>query len=105
MGDGQLQRACLARALVLRPRWLICEMTAMVDAATTAALVAAVEDHRAATGASLLAVGHDPVLLDRWCNRTLHWDDVTGRTPPTTGRLPQASGLREPSVVPPAGER
>ncbi|MGW3495274.1 ABC transporter ATP-binding protein [Streptomyces sp. NPDC001020] len=106
VSDGQLQRACLARALVLRPRWLICdEMTAMLDASTTAALVAAVEDYRATTGAGLLAVGHDQVLLDRWCDRTLHWDDVTGRTTPTTGRLPQASGLREPSVVPPVGER
>ncbi|GHD26136.1 ABC transporter ATP-binding protein [Streptomyces galbus] len=78
VSDGQLQRACLARALVLRPRWLVCdEMTAMLDASTTAALVAAVEDYRAATGAGLLAVGHDHVLLQRWCERTLHWNDVT----------------------------
>jgi peptide/nickel transport system ATP-binding protein len=106
VSDGQLQRACLARALMLRPRWLICdEMTAMLDASTTAALVAAVEDYRAATGAGLLAVGHDPVLLNRWCDRTLHWDDVTGRTSPATGRPPQASGPREPSGVPRTGER
>lgn len=83
VSDGQLQRACLARALVLRPRWLICdEMTAMLDASTTAALVAAVEDYRAAAGAGLLAVSHDQVLLDRWCDRTLHWDDVACRTQP-----------------------
>ncbi|MER6691478.1 ABC transporter ATP-binding protein [Streptomyces minutiscleroticus] len=85
VSDGQLQRACLARALVLRPRWLICdEMTAMLDASTTAALVAAVEDYRAATGAGLLAVGHDHTLLHRWCDRTVHWDDLSdavGATP------------------------
>ncbi|MEV7281559.1 ATP-binding cassette domain-containing protein [Streptomyces sp. NPDC093111] len=76
VSDGQLQRACLARALVLRPRWLICdEMTAMLDASTTAALVGAVEAYRAETGAGLLAVGHDRVLLERWCDRTVDWAD------------------------------
>lgn len=76
VSDGQLQRACLARALGLRPRWLICdEMTAMLDASTAAALVGAVEDYRAATGAGLLAVGHDRTLLRRWCDRTVHWAD------------------------------
>ncbi|MET9438490.1 ATP-binding cassette domain-containing protein [Streptomyces sp. NPDC006551] len=83
VSDGQLQRACLARALVLRPRWLICdEMTAMLDASTTAALVAAVEAYRAETGAGLLAVGHDRVLLRRWCDRTVEWQDCL---PPKRG--------------------
>ncbi|MFF8960248.1 ABC transporter ATP-binding protein [Streptomyces sp. NPDC014894] len=78
VSDGQLQRACLARALVLRPRWLICdEMTAMLDASTTAALVAVVEEYRRAEGAGLLAVGHDRVLLERWCDRTVHWKSTT----------------------------
>ncbi|MER5929111.1 ATP-binding cassette domain-containing protein [Streptomyces sp. NPDC002054] len=77
VSDGQLQRACLARALVLRPRWLVCdEMTAMLDASTTAALVGVVEEYRAETGAGLLAVGHDPVLLDRWCDRTTRWNEI-----------------------------
>lgn len=83
VSDGQLQRACLARALVLRPRWLICdEMTAMLDASTTAALVRVVEDYRTATGAGLLSVGHDRTLLTRWCDRTLHWDTVTTTATP-----------------------
>ncbi|WP_371679861.1 ABC transporter ATP-binding protein [Streptomyces sp. NBC_01276] len=77
VSDGQLQRACVARALVLRPRWLVCdEMTAMLDASTTAALVAVVEEYRRETGAGLLAVGHDPVLLGRWCDRTARWSDI-----------------------------
>ncbi|MFD4258643.1 ABC transporter ATP-binding protein [Streptomyces sp. NPDC058534] len=78
VSDGQLQRACLARALVLRPRRLVCdEMTAMLDASTTAALVRVVQDYRAATGAGLLAVGHDRALLDRWCDRTVGWATLT----------------------------
>ncbi|WP_434599500.1 ABC transporter ATP-binding protein [Streptomyces sp. A5-4] len=77
VSDGQLQRACLARALVLRPRWLVCdEMTAMLDASTTAALVAVVEEYRRERGVGLLAVGHDRVLLERWCDRTVRWEDV-----------------------------
>ncbi|MEU2454867.1 ATP-binding cassette domain-containing protein [Streptomyces sp. NPDC012765] len=77
VSDGQLQRACLARALVLRPRWLVCdEMTAMLDASTTAALVGVVEEYRDEAGAGLLAVGHDPVLLERWCDRTTHWAEI-----------------------------
>ncbi|MDB1090124.1 ATP-binding cassette domain-containing protein [Streptomyces sp. ACA25] len=74
VSDGQLQRACLARALMLGPRLLICdEMTAMLDASTTAALVGVVEDYRRETGAALLAVGHDRVLLHRWCDRVLEY--------------------------------
>ncbi|MEU7177342.1 MULTISPECIES: ABC transporter ATP-binding protein [Streptomyces] len=79
VSDGQLQRACLARALALRPRWLICdEMTAMLDASTTAALVAVVESYRRESGAGLLAVGHDRTLLARWCDRTVRWADLAG---------------------------
>ncbi|MBV1942229.1 ATP-binding cassette domain-containing protein [Streptomyces sp. BV286] len=78
VSDGQLQRACLARALALRPRWLVCdEMTAMLDASTTAALVGVVEAYRRESGAGLLAVGHDRVLLERWCDRTVGWAELT----------------------------
>lgn len=91
VSDGQLQRACVARALALRPRWLVCdEMTAMLDASTTAALVAVVEEYRRETGAGLLAVGHDKVLLDRWCDRTVHWDEVAPDA--TAGKRAPADG-------------
>lgn len=62
---------------MLRPRWLVCyEMTAMLDASTTAALVGVVEECRAESGAGLLAVGHDPVLLARWCGRTVRREEI-----------------------------
>lgn len=51
-------------------------MIAMPDASTTAALVRVVEEYRADTGAGLLAVGHDPVLFARRCDRTTHWDEI-----------------------------
>jgi peptide/nickel transport system ATP-binding protein len=69
VSDGQLQRACLARALVLRPRYLVCdEMTAMLDASTTAALVGVVLE-QAGQGVGVLAVSHDEELLDVWADR------------------------------------
>jgi peptide/nickel transport system ATP-binding protein len=72
VSDGQLQRACLARALALRPRYLVSdEMTSMLDASTTAALVAVVERYRVERGAGVLAVSHDDALLDRWAHRTV----------------------------------
>ncbi|MGH3981022.1 MAG: ABC transporter ATP-binding protein [Pseudonocardiaceae bacterium] len=72
VSDGQLQRACLARALVLRPRYLICdEMTAMVDASTTATLVRVVTDHAERTGAGVLAISHDEALLGVWAGRVV----------------------------------
>ncbi|GAA0940208.1 ABC transporter ATP-binding protein [Actinocorallia libanotica] len=89
VSDGQLQRACLARALILRPALLICdEMTAMLDASTTAALVDAVETYRAETGAALLAIGHDRPLLTRWCTRLLDYPATPAppSPPPVTAR-------------------
>ncbi len=89
VSDGQLQRACLARALVLSPGYLICdEMTAMLDASTTAALVGVVETHRRA-GLGVLAISHDEDLLKRWCagsSRAIHTLDAAGlasTSPPT----------------------
>ncbi|MFC4060025.1 ABC transporter ATP-binding protein [Planomonospora corallina] len=70
VSDGQLQRACVARALSLEPRYLVCdEMTTMLDASTQAHLVAVVEAYRERSGAGVLAVSHDDALLARWAHR------------------------------------
>jgi peptide/nickel transport system ATP-binding protein len=72
VSDGQLQRACLARALVLAPRYLLCdEMTAMVDASTTAALVGVVREEATQRGVGVLAITHDEELLSVWADRTV----------------------------------
>ncbi len=72
VSDGQLQRACLARALVLAPRYLLCdEMTAMVDASTTAALVGVVREEVTQRGLGVLAISHDEELLTVWADRVV----------------------------------
>ncbi len=72
VSDGQLQRACLARTLALNPAYLICdEMTTMLDASTTAALVGLIRDYQGRTGAGVLAISHDALLLHHWADRTV----------------------------------
>lgn len=76
VSDGQLQRCCLARALAPRPRYLICdEMTAMLDASTTAALVRVVEQRVRSEGTGVLAISHDEALLNRWASRVVRMGD------------------------------
>jgi peptide/nickel transport system ATP-binding protein len=58
-------------------------MTTMLDASTTAGLVAVIRDYQQRTSAGVLAISHDTVLLDRWADRTLHLN--------TTGRLSRHS--------------
>ncbi|GAA1079276.1 MULTISPECIES: ABC transporter ATP-binding protein [Pseudonocardia] len=72
VSDGQLQRACLARALAPRPDYLLCdEMTAMLDASSTAALVSVVAAEVDGRGLGVLAVSHDEALLAAWAGRVL----------------------------------
>ncbi|OZD69880.1 ABC transporter ATP-binding protein [Rhodococcus sp. 06-1059B-a] len=64
VSDGQLQRACVARALAQKPKYLICdEATAMLDAATTAAIVRLIQGNADAAGMGVLMISHDVELL------------------------------------------
>ncbi|OZF53040.1 ABC transporter ATP-binding protein [Rhodococcus sp. 14-2470-1b] len=64
VSDGQLQRACVARALAQKPEYLICdEATAMLDAATTAAIIRLIQGHAHAAGMGVLMISHDIELL------------------------------------------
>lgn len=65
VSDGQLQRACIARALAQQPRYLICdEATAMLDAATTASLMRLIVHEAREAGMGVLLISHDTELLD-----------------------------------------
>ena len=66
VSEGQLQRACLARALIVRPRYLICdELSSMLDVSTQAALLEAIAG---VEGLGVLLITHDRVLADSWCD-------------------------------------
>jgi peptide/nickel transport system ATP-binding protein len=69
VSEGQLQRACLARALIVRPRYLICdELSSMLDVSTQAALL---ETIAGVDGLGVLLITHDRVLADTWCERVV----------------------------------
>ena len=68
VSDGQLQRAAVARTLAAGPRYLICdEMTAMLDAANSAAIVEVIRDF-AVSGGGVLMISHEHRLLAAVCD-------------------------------------
>lgn len=70
VSDGQLQRACLARAVALNPSYLICdEATAMLDPSTTSTIAHLIRE-LADAGTGVLAVSHDRNLLRHWADDT-----------------------------------
>lgn len=63
VSDGQLQRVAMARTLATEPAYMILdEMTAMLDPATTATLIAAVRTF-AKKGGGVLLISHDHALV------------------------------------------
>lgn len=71
MSDGQLQRACIARALAQEPEFLLCdEISSMLDASTAAGLVRLLQQE-ADAGLGVLAISHDRELLDVWAGPDL----------------------------------
>ncbi|WP_431882410.1 ABC transporter ATP-binding protein [Micromonospora gifhornensis] len=72
VSDGQLQRACLARSLVHRPAYLLCdEATAMLDASTQAHVAAVIGEFQRRHAAGVLVISHDSALLARWADRVV----------------------------------
>jgi peptide/nickel transport system ATP-binding protein len=77
VSDGQLQRACLARAFAHTPDYLLCdEATTMLDAATQALISSVITDYQKRHNAGVLIVTHDPALMTRWADRCLDLADL-----------------------------
>ena len=70
LSGGELQRCCIARALMAHPRYLICdEISTMLDAATQAYLWRFLIDHAQTNGIGMVLVTHSDALLDRIATR------------------------------------
>ncbi|GAA0438701.1 ATP-binding cassette domain-containing protein [Sphingomonas molluscorum] len=75
LSGGEQQRVAIARALAGRPEIVFAdEPTGNLDAATGAAIMDLLFERRAATGATLVVITHDPALAER-CDRIVSLAD------------------------------
>ncbi|MFD9063244.1 ABC transporter ATP-binding protein [Kitasatospora purpeofusca] len=87
LSGGELQRASLARALIVEPTVLVCdEITAGLDADTRDSILAHLADRRDRAGLALLFVSHDPVAVDTLADRVATLAD--GRLHPASTAHP-----------------
>ncbi|MBJ7882021.1 ABC transporter ATP-binding protein [Gelidibacter salicanalis] len=80
LSGGELQRFCLARALVPETKYLIAdEMTTMLDAITKAQIWETVLQLIKQRQLGMLVISHEFPLLKRTCHRILDFEDLLGK--------------------------
>ncbi|MFV8381010.1 ABC transporter ATP-binding protein [Corynebacterium hindlerae] len=76
VSDGQLQRACIARAFAQQPRYLVCdEPTSALDPIATAGVIQLLTK-RAEDGSGVLLISHDHRLLAACAHRVVRIDEL-----------------------------
>jgi peptide/nickel transport system ATP-binding protein len=61
--------SCSARALIVQPRYLICdEVSSMLDVSTQASLLAAIRSEQDRRKIGVLLITHDLTLAKHWCD-------------------------------------
>jgi peptide/nickel transport system ATP-binding protein len=102
VSEGQLQRACLARALTVAPRYLICdELSSMLDVSTQAALLEAIAHVQEERALGVLLITHDAILARSWCEETVDIRELAGQ-PAATPRQALRPRVRTNVRAPPA---
>jgi oligopeptide transport system ATP-binding protein len=72
LSGGQCQRVGIARAMILKPKLLVCdEPVSSLDVATQAQVVELLEELRRESATSLLIVSHNLAMVRRLCDRVL----------------------------------
>jgi len=72
LSGGQCQRVGIARAMILKPRLLVCdEALSALDVTTQSQIVALIEDLRREYGLALLFISHNLAVVRRLCDRVL----------------------------------
>src|SRR5579863_4631605 len=72
LSDGECQRVGIARAMILKPRLLVCdEPVSALDTPTQQQIVALLADLQRESGLTLVFVSHNLALVRRLCERVL----------------------------------
>ncbi|SHG47746.1 peptide/nickel transport system ATP-binding protein [Salegentibacter echinorum] len=77
LSGGELQRFCLARALMPTTKYIIAdEITTMLDALTQAQIWRVMLSLKTQRQLGILAISHDKILLDRISDRVINFEDL-----------------------------
>ena len=77
LSGGELQRFSIIRALNPKTRFIISdEISTMLDAVTQVQIWDALIKHAKANNIGILAVSHDPELLEVVCDEILHFNEI-----------------------------